>query len=218
MAFFAACENEAHGQTVGQRTGEEVVGAWVFRAPERASTERRGAPRNSTSCACASNTPACAGRCEVTRESEGLSRAAEEALRRAAYAELQRKHRDAYGDNEEAREAAGKAALLRAKALHSPGWAARLRCEERGRLAAASVRRLRGVRQQVHRAQARESHGPWRERERERERSRLQSVSVSWCLPVSERTSAWVGAVFARVHKDQRMWVGAASVYGPAQK
>ena len=27
MAFYAACENEAHGQTVGQRTGEEVVGA-----------------------------------------------------------------------------------------------------------------------------------------------------------------------------------------------
>ena len=103
---------------------------------------------------------------QVTRESEGLSRAAEEALRRAAYAELQRK--PAYGDNEEAREAAGKAALLRAKALHSPGWAARLRCEERGRLAAASVRRLRGVRQQVHRVRARESHGPWRKRERER--------------------------------------------------
>ena len=95
---------------------------------------------------------------QVSREQEG----------QRAYAELQRKHRDAYGDNEEAREAAGKAALLRAKALHSPGWAARLRCEERGRLAAASVRRLRGVRQQVHRAQARESHGPWRERERER--------------------------------------------------
>ena len=60
---------------------------------------------------------------QVTRESEGLSRAAEEALRRAAYAELQRKHRAARrqrgGDNEEAREAAGKAALLRAKALHS---------------------------------------------------------------------------------------------------
>lgn len=130
---------------------------------------------------------------QVTREQAG----------QCAYAELQRKHRAAYGDNEEAREAAGKAALLRAKALHSPGWAARLRCEERGRLAAASVRRLRGVRQQVHRARARESHGPWRKRERER--PRLQSVSVSWCLPVSVRTSAWVGAVFARVHKDQRI-------------
>ena len=164
---------------MGQRTGEEVVGAWASRAPERASTERRGAPRDSTSCACASDTPAL--RRQVSREQEGLR----------AYAELQRKHRAAYGDNEEAREAAGKAALLRAKALHSPGWAARLRCEERGRLAAASVRRLRGVRQQVHRAQARESHGPWRKRERERERTMLQSVSVSW--------------VCARVHKDQRM-------------
>ena len=51
---------------------------------------------------------------QVSREQEGLR----------AYAELQRKHRAAYGDNEEAREAAGKAALLRAKALHSPGWAA----------------------------------------------------------------------------------------------
>ena len=60
--FAPACENEAHGQTVGQRTGEEVVGAWASRAPERASTERRGAPRDSTSCACASDTPACAGR------------------------------------------------------------------------------------------------------------------------------------------------------------
>ena len=44
---------------------------------------------------------------QVACESEGLR----------AYAELQRKHRAAYGDNEEAREAAGKAALLRAKAL-----------------------------------------------------------------------------------------------------
>ena len=117
---------------------------------------------------------------QVTSESEGLR----------GYAELQRKHRAAYGDWEEAREAAGKAALLRAKALHSPGWAARLRCEERGRLAAASVRRLRGVRQQVHRVRARESHGPWRERERERE------VKVAECECV---------LVFARVHKDQRM-------------
>ena len=43
------------------------------------------------------------------------------------------------------------------------------------------------------------------EKKKKRERSRLQSVSVSLCLPVSIRTSAWVGAVFARVHKDQRM-------------
>ena len=130
----------------------------------------------------------------VSREQEGLR----------AYAELQRKHRAAYGDNEEAREAAGKAALLRAKALHSPGWAARLRCEERGRLAAASVRRLRGVRQQVHRVRARESHGPWRKREREVKVAECECELVR-CLPVSIRTSTWVGAVFARVHKDQRM-------------
>ena len=118
------------------------------------SAERCAARRNKL---CMRLRHACVRR-QVTSELEGLR----------AYAELQRKHRAAYGDNEEAREAAGKAALLRAKALHSPGWAARLRCEERGRLAAASVRRLRGVRQQVHRVRARESHGPWRKRERER--------------------------------------------------
>ena len=42
------------------------------------------------------------------------------------YAELQSKHRATYGDDEEAREAAGKAALLRAKESLSTGWAARL--------------------------------------------------------------------------------------------
>jgi hypothetical protein len=57
--FARLVKNDAHGQTVEQRIGEEVVGAWVSRAPERASTERRGAPRDSTSCACASDTPAC---------------------------------------------------------------------------------------------------------------------------------------------------------------
>ena len=31
--------NEAHGQTVEQRIGEEVVGAWVPRAPKRASPD-----------------------------------------------------------------------------------------------------------------------------------------------------------------------------------
>ena len=60
--FARLVKNDAHGQTVEQRIGEEVVGAWVSRAPERASSERRGAPRDSTSCACASDTPACAGR------------------------------------------------------------------------------------------------------------------------------------------------------------
>ena len=45
--FAPLVKNEAHGQTVGQRIGEEVVDAWASRAPERASTERRGAPRDS---------------------------------------------------------------------------------------------------------------------------------------------------------------------------
>ena len=43
------------------------------------------------------------------------------------YAELQSKQRAAYGDDEAAREAAGKAALLRAKKSLSTGWAARLK-------------------------------------------------------------------------------------------
>ena len=45
------------------------------------------------------------------------------------YAELQSKQRAAYGDDEAAREAAGKAALLRAKKSLSTGWAARFCCE-----------------------------------------------------------------------------------------
>jgi hypothetical protein len=47
-----------------------------------------------------------------------------------SYAELQSKQRATYGDDEEAREAAGKAALLREAAKESlwlsTGWAARL--------------------------------------------------------------------------------------------
>ena len=76
---------------------------------------------------------------QVLREQEGVR----------GYAELQSKHRAAYGDDEEAREAAGKAALLRAKESLSTGWAVRLGCEQRGRLAAAVQRQLRGVRQRV---------------------------------------------------------------------
>jgi hypothetical protein len=45
------------------------------------------------------------------------------------YAELQSKNRATYGDDEEAREAAGRAALLRAKESLSSGWAVRLGCE-----------------------------------------------------------------------------------------
>ena len=73
---------------------------------------------------------------QVLREQEGAR----------VYSELQSKHRAAYGDDEAAREAAGKAALLRAKESLSTGWAARLCCEQRGRLAAARLPQLRGVR------------------------------------------------------------------------
>ena len=65
-------------------------------------------------------------------------------------AELQSKQRAVYGDDEAAREAAGKAAfrLLRAKESLSTGWRARLCYTQRVRLAAVSSR-LRGVRQRV---------------------------------------------------------------------
>ena len=76
---------------------------------------------------------------QVLREQEGAR----------VYSELQSKHRAAYGDDEAAREAAGKVALLRAKESLSTGWAARLCCEQRGRLAAARLPQLRGVRQRV---------------------------------------------------------------------
>ena len=47
FALFAPLEkNEAHGQTVGQRTGEEVVGTCASRAPERASTSAEGCAKN----------------------------------------------------------------------------------------------------------------------------------------------------------------------------
>ena len=93
------------------------------------------------------------------------------------YAELQSKQRAAYGDDEVAREAAGKAALLRAKKSLSTGWAARLCCEQRGRLAAVSSRLL-GVRQRV------QAVGSVRKCARERatrERSGTQSSSVCLC-------------------------------------
>ena len=80
----------------------------------------------------------------------------------------------AYGDDEAAREAAGKAALLRAKESLSTGWRARLCYTQRVRLAAVSSR-LRGVRQRV------QAVGSARECARERatrERSWSQSSSV----------------------------------------
>ena len=59
---------------------------------------------------------------QVLREQEGAR----------VYSELQSKHRAAYGDDEAAREAAGKAALLRAKESLSTGlFAARHRSEQR---------------------------------------------------------------------------------------
>ena len=93
------------------------------------------------------------------------------------YAELQSKQRAVYGDDEAAREAAGKAALLRAKESLSTGWRARLCYTQRVRLAAVSSR-LRGVRQRV------QAVGSARECARERatrERSWSQSSSVCVC-------------------------------------
>ena len=78
------------------------------------------------------------------------------------YPELQSKQRAAYGDDEAAREAAGKAALLRAKESLSTGWRARLCCKQRGRLAAASSQ-LRGVCQLARPKSARERESHERE-------------------------------------------------------
>ena len=94
------------------------------------------------------------------------------------YAELQSKHRAAYGDDEAAREAAGKAALLRAKESLSTGWAARLCCEQRGRLAAARLPQLRGVRQRVLAVESARECAPERAT---RDSSRFQSASVCVC-------------------------------------
>ena len=105
---------------------------------------------------------------QVLREQEGVR----------GYTELQSKHRATYGDDEEAREAAGKAALLRAKESLSTGWAARLGCEQRGRLAAAVQRQLRGVRQRVQTVVSAQECA--RERAT-RKRSRFQSASVCVC-------------------------------------
>ena len=68
-----------------------------------------------------------------------------------SYAELQSKQRATYGDDDEAREAAGKAALLREAAIKeslwlSTGWAARLGCEQRRGRACATPRPPRQTR------------------------------------------------------------------------
>ena len=71
---------------------------------------------------------------QVLREQEGA----------CVYAELQSKHRAAYGDDEAAREAAGKESLSTNR-----GGTPLVCCEQRGRVAAAWPCRLHGVRQRV---------------------------------------------------------------------
>ena len=156
-------------------------------APEGARSEREGAPHDARGRACAApTTPPRPS--QVLREQEGVR----------GYAELQSKHRAAYGDDEEAREAAGRAALLRAKESLSTGWAVRLGCEQRGRLAAAVQRQLRGVRQRVQTVvSARECA---RERAT-RKRSRFHSASVCVC---GHRTNAIVIGQSLLASPDQR--------------
>ena len=117
----------------------------------------------------------CVRRPDTSSSAAGVARARGRArLHRA----VQSKHRATYGDNEEAREAAGRAALLRAKESLSTGWAVRLGCEQRGRLAAAVQRQLRGVRQRVQTVVSAQECA--RERAT-RKRSRFHSASVCVC-------------------------------------
>ena len=130
--------------------------------------------RDSTSCACASDTPACAGRWRVSQRACART----PSCREEAPGRVRRQRGGARGGWE------GGAAPSQGVALIRLGGTSPL-CEERGRLSAAGrlvaapVRRFRGVRQQVHRVRARESLEPWRKRERES--SSLSCVSVSWC-------------------------------------
>jgi len=78
-------------------------------APEGARSEREGAPHDARGRARAAPTPPRPS--QVLREQEGVR----------GYAELQSKNRATYGDDEEAREAAGRAALFRAKESLSTG-------------------------------------------------------------------------------------------------
>ena len=75
---------------LAKKSGGRVGVTCARKSQQRA---QRCAARLNKLCVCASDTPACAGRWHV--RSEGLR----------AYAELQRKHRAAYGDNEEATRA-----------------------------------------------------------------------------------------------------------------
>ena len=99
-------------------------------------SEHRGAPRDARGCACAARHVLVRGRCCASRRARAFTPSCRASI-------VPRR----YGDDEAAREAAGKAALLRAKESLSTGWAARLCCEQRGRLVAAWPCRLRGVRQ-----------------------------------------------------------------------
>jgi hypothetical protein len=76
-------------------------------APEGARSEREGAPHDARGRACAAPTPPRPS--QVLREQEGVR----------GYAELQSKHRAAYGDDEEAREAAGRASPTTQKNTHT---------------------------------------------------------------------------------------------------
>ena len=136
------------------------------RSPLRAQRCASRRQRLCRGCACAARRILVRVTWQVLREQEGAR----------VYSELQSKHRAAYGDDEAAREAAGKAALLRAKESLSTGWAARLCCEQRGRLAAARLPQLRGVRQRVLAVESARECAPERAT---RDSSRFQSASVS---------------------------------------
>jgi hypothetical protein len=117
---------------MGKPWNNESAEKWGMRppcAPEGARSEREGVRRTTPEVVRASvrRPDTSSSAAQVLREQEVVR----------GYAELQSKHRATYGDDEEAREAAGKAALLRAKESLSTGWAVRLGCEQRGRLAAA---------------------------------------------------------------------------------
>jgi len=98
----------------------------------------------------------------VLREQEGVR----------GYAELQSKHRAAYGDDEEAREAAGRAALLRANRRSQPA----------GRYALAK------------KTQKNTKKNPIPPNMRIHVRIQLQSKYVEYVLP--KHVGAWRGDVF----------------------
>ena len=136
-------------------------------APKGARSERRGAPQVARGCACAARRVLVRGRCCASKRARAFTPSCRASI----------VPRTATND-EAAREAAGKAALLRAKESLSTGWAARLCCEQRGRLAAARLPQLRGVRQRVLAVESARECAPERAA---RECSRFQSASVCVC-------------------------------------